>query len=417
MLTAAIALLAALASVLPAAGPERAATLVHVTDGTTGGVLAAIDSGTVTLREDGREQAIPLDSVREIIFGTSEAPRIPPPFTVWDTGGNMLAVRAVEQGDARATLDLTGYGWAARGVPLTALRAIAPRRLLAGGGEALSAFERARADSTRTRDVVIATAEGGVQTVACVVEGVSAEGVRVSVAGRDRTADWDRCAGVVLSGAAGTAAPIRRHVILLLDGSVIEADSFALADGLLTARLGPAEYSVQCAKLARIRVAEGSYAYLSDLPVESVEAEPQLDVVWPHRLDASVAGGPLVLDGTGYAKGIGMHPITRLTFRNTGAWDRVLAVVGVDDAAADRGSVRFVVLADGRQVADTGPLTGADAARKIDADVAGAELVTLAVEPGDPFALGGNLADWCDARLVRAPQRPAAARPGAPAAR
>jgi hypothetical protein len=161
---------------------------------------------------------------------------------------------------------------------------------------------------------------------------------------------------------------------------------------------------VQGRKLARIRVAADSYIYLSDLPVESVESEPQLDVVWPYRLDLSVTGTGLSLDGVRYAKGIGMHPRTALSFRSGGRFDRLLAVVGVDDAADGRGSVRFAVLADGRTVADIGPLTGADGTRRIAADVSGAQMVVLAAEPGDPLVLSGNLADWCSARLVRMPQ-------------
>jgi hypothetical protein len=298
-------------------------------------------------------------------------------------------------------VDLTGYGWAGRRVPLDKLRAIAARRLLADGGEALDAFGRAMDDERRTTDVLIAVTERGVQTVSCIVTAVSEDGVAASVGGRERAAGWDRCVGIVLSTAGSPRPGGRLHRLRLRDGTAIALDSFAVEDGLLTGRAGPAEYSVDCSRLGTVRVASESYAYLSDLPVESVESGPQLDVVWPHRMDLAVTGAPLALGGVEYPKGIGMHPRTALSFGNGGGFDRLLAVVGLDDAADDRGSVRFLVLADGRAVLDTGPLTGADEPRRVEADVTGARTVTVAVEPADPLVLSGNLADWCDARLVR----------------
>jgi hypothetical protein len=377
---------------------------VHVLRGVTTGELVAIEPGSITIRREGRTESVALRSVREIVAGQVVEPRVPPPFTVWHVDGHEMQVRAMEEGRAPGTVDLTGYGWTGRGVPLAALRAVAARRLLTEDGEVLAAFERARADAERTRDVVVATAEGRVQTVSCVVRGLSSRGVRVSAGGRERTTTWDRCAGVVLSAAAGEPAPNRLHVIALTDGTVIEAQSLALASGVLSARMAPAEYSVQFGRVAGIRVAGPDYAYLSDLPIEAVESEPQLDVVWPPRLDRAVAGSPLRLDGVEYAKGIGMHPETRLTFRRPAALDRLLGIVGVDDTAGNGGSVTFLVLGDGRAVAEVGPLTGADGPQDVDANVAGAQTVSLAVQPGDPLVLSGNLADWCDLRLVRTPQ-------------
>jgi hypothetical protein len=124
-------------------------------------------------------------------------------------------------------------------------------------------------------------------------------------------------------------------------------------------------------------------------------------------LDRAAGGGPLVLAGRTYQKGIGMDARTEMTFALDGAYSRFYAMVGVDAGAAGEsgaaaiGKVVFRVLADGRQVYESVPLTAADAPRQVSLDARGIRLVTLVADFGSDVAAAGNFADWAEARVVR----------------
>ena len=57
-------------------------------------------------------------------------------------------------------------------------------------------------------------------------------------------------------------------------------------------------------------------------------------------LDGNVAEHDLLLAGSTYDKGIGMHSHSRLTFRLAGAYRRLEAMAGLDDKDGQGGDAR-----------------------------------------------------------------------------
>ena len=51
----------------------------------------------------------------------------------------------------------------------------------------------------------------------------------------------------------------------------------------------------------------GQFVYLSDLERADYRHVPYLSIEWPPARDRNVLGGPLMVDGKRYLKGIGMH--------------------------------------------------------------------------------------------------------------
>ena len=74
-------------------------------------------------------------------------------------------------------------------------------------------------------------------------------------------------------------------------------------------------------------------------------------------------------------------------------------MIGIDDEARPRGSVRFVVQADGKTI-HAATLTGSDKATPIALNVAGVKKLTLLTDFADG-ANTGDHADWADARVVK----------------
>ncbi|MFJ9819670.1 NPCBM/NEW2 domain-containing protein [Streptomyces sp. NPDC101151] len=140
-------------------------------------------------------------------------------------------------------------------------------------------------------------------------------------------------------------------------------------------------------------------SYLSDLPWLSATSG------WgPVERDTSNGesdagdGHPITLGGTVYAKGLGVHAESEVSFYTGKACAKVTADVGVDDEKATKGTVAFEIWADGTKVASTGVLTTAQPAQPLTADVSGAQEIRLVVTDGGD-GIDSDHADWADARL------------------
>ncbi|WP_031512189.1 NPCBM/NEW2 domain-containing protein [Streptomyces sp. NRRL F-5123] len=142
-------------------------------------------------------------------------------------------------------------------------------------------------------------------------------------------------------------------------------------------------------------------SYLSDLPWESASNG------WgPVERDTSNGeakagdGHPITLGGTVYAKGLGVHAPSDVAFYTAGACTSVTATVGIDDEKKNsKGSVEFLVLADGKQVADSGVVTSTTGGHPLSADVTGAQVVHLVVTDGGD-GNDSDHADWADAQIT-----------------
>ncbi|MFZ5893944.1 MAG: NPCBM/NEW2 domain-containing protein [Myxococcota bacterium] len=147
-------------------------------------------------------------------------------------------------------------------------------------------------------------------------------------------------------------------------------------------------------------------AYLSDVPW--IYAANSLGPVERDRNIGGRAagdGGPLVLRGKTYSKGLGVMGGSKVIYRLANKCSRFTATVGVDDDANGAGSVQFQVWADGEKLYPSGApetVTGADATHDIDVDVSGKYRLTLLVTSARDGALNDR-ADWADAKITCSP--------------
>ncbi len=115
----------------------------------------------------------------------------------------------------------------------------------------------------------------------------------------------------------------------------------------------------------------------------------------PHR-DQSVDGRPLRLGGRTFARGLGTHADSILPVDLGGGSRRFQAVVGVDAETGGLGTVEFRILADGKQIYQSGILQGSGKPREVDVDVTGVRLLSLIVTTGNDTNQFDH-ADWAEA--------------------
>jgi NPCBM/NEW2 domain len=205
---------------------------------------------------------------------------------------------------------------------------------------------------------------------------------------------------------AGSAVPV---VLDLVDHSRLRGNLKKLTgeECRWTSPSG-AELAVPNAVVAQICVDDGSITYLSALsPALAVDSTPfgdDLGMRWPHRIDLAVTGSPLTAGGRVYARGIGVHSPSRITWKLDGGYKMLRGSAAVDDQVlrlAARGSVVFRILVDGAKRWESALLRGGDPPIVIPPqNLAGAHELALEVDMADDSFVADR-ADWLDVILVR----------------
>jgi len=145
----------------------------------------------------------------------------------------------------------------------------------------------------------------------------------------------------------------------------------------------------------------GRVSYLSDRPAADYRHVPLLDLAWPFHADRNTLGTWLQCGSRVYAKGLGVHSASRLTYVLDGSFRRFEADLGIDDPpAGDGGSVRFRVFVDGQPKFVSDVIRGGQPPVPMAVELAGAKRLDLVVDYADR---GDQLdrADWLNARLVK----------------
>ena len=144
---------------------------------------------------------------------------------------------------------------------------------------------------------------------------------------------------------------------------------------------------------------DGTVSYLSDTAAKSATSG-----YGPYEKDRSngemgaTDGHPLKLDGKEYTKGLGVHADSDIRYDLKGLCSRFNADIGVDDEVGNNGSVRFHVLADGKEIFLSPTLTGSSATQKVALDITGVKELALKVDNVENYY--SDHADWADAKIT-----------------
>ncbi|MES2793950.1 MAG: NPCBM/NEW2 domain-containing protein [Planctomycetota bacterium] len=192
-------------------------------------------------------------------------------------------------------------------------------------------------------------------------------------------------------------------LLTLSDGSVLTVQEVAFTnkEGLRCRAAFGSELQFPPEYLVSLQFLGGRVTYLAELEPKEYVSTPYLSRKWPLRKNQNAVGGPLRLGGKEYARGLGLHSQSLVTYSLNQQYTVFQATIGIDAVTEGRGSVIFRVLADGK------PLFTSDVVRgKTPAIVVGplpmkdVGQLTLAVD----FADQGDIldhADWCDALLIK----------------
>jgi hypothetical protein len=112
-------------------------------------------------------------------------------------------------------------------------------------------------------------------------------------------------------------------------------------------------------------------------------------------------GRPIALKGVSYAKGLGVHADSDLSYQLGGNYATFVSDIGIDDETGRKGSVVFQVWADGVKLYDSGLITRSSETKSISVGITGKQVLRLVVTNGGDD-INDDHADWAGARLISA---------------
>ena len=121
----------------------------------------------------------------------------------------------------------------------------------------------------------------------------------------------------------------------------------------------------------------------------------------------SIQGNPLTLHGTSYARGLGVHANSTVSYNLGGSCSTFQAAVGVDAEVGANGSIYFQVIGDGVSLYRSSTLTGSSPSQSVKVSVAGHQSVSLVVTTSNG-SIDYDHADWANARFTCAAPPPSA---------
>jgi hypothetical protein len=149
--------------------------------------------------------------------------------------------------------------------------------------------------------------------------------------------------------------------------------------------------------------------WLSDLEPRAVEEVPYIGdadhFLYPHREDRTVTGRPLQVGGKRFAKGLGCHTRSRLSYDlGDGGYATFRAEVGISDevlSLGHQGAAVFRIELDGSEVFRSAQIHGGEQAVRVGPiDVTGAAQIALIADFGSDEDVADRVV-WGDAILLR----------------
>lgn len=365
------------------------------------GEWLAIEQGKLILKDV--SDAVPLTELLEIAWPTAQTqPAASAPaeeadlLRVYLHDGTRIMGRVVS-GDARGIeFDVPGMGKLA--LPLSTLAAVAWPT--ARQEVVRQVFEQALAKPETGKDMLLVLTGEKVQTLPGAAESLSPQdGI---FRWRDRAIPlWaERTCGLIF--ARPLEAPPRAPALCTLVDGTLWAGQLTTADAatLDLVLTSGREITLPLHRLKSIRLNSDRVIFLSDLDPAEEHFKPFGTTTWPWRKDRSVANGPLRIGAEVYDRGIGVHSQSRLVYSLDGKYRQFIADVGIDAATGALGNVIFRVLADGKEVFNSGPVRGGEAPRALQTGVENVRRFELCVDFGEDLDVGDH-ANWAAARLVK----------------
>jgi len=396
-----------LISLLALAVAAAAAESVETIDAKAfSGQVVSIDDKALVLRSGDKNVSVPRREVTDVTFdqGDDLLARIGQTVLL-SHSGDLIAADALRLNDGhfKFTNSLLGRTQ----VPMGSVVAVYMPAPTETAGDVLRRCAKLKVAAT-TQDTLVVSKDGRLMNVRGVLKEIAPVGgsseskISFRWQDTDRTISAASVRAIVLAKAPPGKAVVA-GTLTARDGTRVAFTSLTLKARTFTVETVSAGAKSMARKtVASIRFIPAGATDLSALTPSDIKEYGFFDRTFPHKINASVSGGPLSLAGRTYRAGLGLHSFCEITYAVDGKYSRFVTVAGIDDAVRPAGNAELVILGDGKVLGKAVHLTGKDEAKTIRVDIAGVKSLTIRVGFG---ADGLDVADHVDlaaARLIKA---------------
>jgi NPCBM/NEW2 domain-containing protein len=235
------------------------------------------------------------------------------------------------------------------------------------------------------------------------VEGFRDGRLQVSASIGALSIDPHRIRGLIMAQGDAPLEPTSgiQTVVETMGGERITGEWLALTSNAI--RLKPSwgpELAVPLERLTRLTVLNGRLVFLPDIRPAEVQESSSFDTPHPFRIDRSQGGRPLRLGGRVYARGLGVHARSALTYALAGSFRSFAVTLGIDSEVGNGGSVIFRIVGDDKPLYESPVFRGGDEPLPVTVDVSGVLLLRLEVDAAENADVADH-ADWAEARLLK----------------
>ena len=189
--------------------------------------------------------------------------------------------------------------------------------------------------------------------------------------------------------------------VWLRDGTRLTVTALRWGDDGLSARLpfGPT-VTPPVDRVLRAEMVGGRWEWLSAHQPISYEHTPMMALDWPFVVDRNVLGGPIVVAGESFERGVGVHARCSLTYDLKAAYTEFTTRFGLDDRSGPLADVEVEILVDGQRRFHQDDVRRGALLGPVRIDVTRAKRIELIAGFGD----NGDIQDrfnWVEAALIR----------------
>jgi len=233
------------------------------------------------------------------------------------------------------------------------------------------------------------------------ISAMDADGIAIDTGTGPTTAPYRLVVGARLAHAVPAMTPQPYLILTLRDGGKLTATVLDWSDAGVSARLrAGVAVQVDADRIVAVEVIGGRWEWLSDHRPVSYEQAPMLGPGWEFQAGRSVLGGPILVAGETYERGIGVHSRSNLVFELNGKYREFVTSFGMDDDSGPFADASVVVLVDGQRRFEKAHVRRGSLFGPARVDVSHAGRIELIVEYGDNGDMQDRF-DWVEPGLIR----------------
>jgi hypothetical protein len=214
---------------------------------------------------------------------------------------------------------------------------------------------------------------------------------------------YDTVLAVKLAQISTPKAPKGLHAtVYLSDGGRITGEIVNYKDGKLSLKWYGVPVELSKKEVLSVYLSGGKMVYVSDLDPASVQEIPMFDnFLYHYQRDHSLVKKETIsIRRNKFFKGVSVHSKTELAYTLDKKYVQFEAVIGIDDEAKGKGDVIFSVVGDGKELFNSGNITGKSDPKLVKVDVSEVKELKLIVDFGKDLDTMDR-AVWADAVLVK----------------